>query len=272
MNKSLNNKILEKIQQEQIQPKPKWQFTLKEIALWVGTGISLVLASVAAGSFIFQSVNAPLVPPHLFLWFGLIRIAVIILFIILAIYQIVRIARGYKRTKQIYLIIGLIIIGIIGSVFFASRISGNIERGIGRGGLVTQAIDYWSQPHEGGLLAGELIEVTNDGYLLIQGLDDSTHIVDARFIETKDHEIFIDFLRVKMVGYEDEGIFYPCAVEPWEIRRAGGERHPEYQGLIDGNQRFNDIQKSYEGFRKIFERKNDIIRTKICQEDVLINT
>ncbi|MFT6361510.1 MAG: hypothetical protein ACJAV6_000625 [Candidatus Paceibacteria bacterium] len=263
MKNSLHNKILENIQKNNVKQKPRWQFVFKESLLWIGTGLSLALASFAAGSFIFQSANTMILPPSLQVWLGIIRILLIALFIILATYQVMRIGRGYKRTKRIYAVVGLLLIMIIGSLLFASRISGNIERGIGPQGLIQRAQNYWSNPVETGLLAGELIEITEEGYLLFDSLDGGTHIIDAQFISEQE-ELFVDFLRVKMVGYENTAIFYPCSLAPWEVHRSGQERHLEYDGLRDGNIRFGDNKELQNDFNNYFERKEEIVRTNQC--------
>ena len=265
MKNSLHNKILENIQKENLQPKPRWQFVLREIVLWVGTILSLLLASLALGSFIFQSANAVILPPHIQIWFGAIRISAILIFVVLAMYQIVRIGQGYKRTKQMYVIIGFVIIGIIGSLFFASRITGRIEGTIGSTGLIEQAQHYWSEPNETGLLAGELIEISDDGFIIFESLDAKIHIVDAQYIESAEQNLFIEFLRVKMIGFEEGGIFYPCTIAPWEVRRSGFESHKEYGKVRDGNVRFTKEQEVNNLFNGYLERKNDIIRTNQCR-------
>jgi hypothetical protein len=264
MKHSMNNKILQKIQNENIQPKPKWQFIVKEFLLWIGIFVSLLLASLSAGSMLFNTINANLIPLHLFFWFSGLRILLVGLFVVLAIYQIMNAEQGYKRTRQTYLFIILIVIGLIGSTLFGSRLSGQIERGIGFPGIVTQANEYWSDPEINGLLAGELQEITNNGLLLFNSLDDGIHIIDAQFIREDDANLFIESLRVKMVGYQDSGIFYPCAVAPWKLKRGGFEKHSEYKNLRDGNINFVKDRGLGSNFNKTFERKNEILRTNSC--------
>lgn len=266
MNKVFNKKIFQQINKENIQPKSRWQFVIREILLWLGTTLSLLLASMSAGSFIFQSANFMLVPPGTKILFGAIRIAVIILFIIFAVYQVQRIGRGYKRKRQVYTITGLVIIGIIGSLFFASRISGRIEQEIGPQGLIQQAERHWSDPKTIGLLAGELSEITNDGYLLIESLDGGIHVIDSQHIHIDEQKIFVEFLRVKMVGYEEGNIFYPCSVAPWEVRLGGKEKHSEYKGIRDGNMKFSKEENHINSFQDYFERKDDIVRTNQCRQ------
>lgn len=264
MKKTLQNKIAEKIKEDNMKPTSRYHFLLKEVSLWTGTILALILASLSTGSIIFSSFNGQLMSPQLLIWFSILRITLIILFVILAVHQIVNSVQGYKRRKRSYLLIGLVLIGIFGSFTFESRLSGFFERNIGSAGLTEQVNRYWSDPINQGLLAGELKEVTNDGLLLLSALDGTIHIIDAQNIEPENQSLFIESLRVKMVGYENSGIFYPCSVAPWKLRGAGRESHPEYGNVLDGNINFAGQRSININFKKTFERKNSIIRTNSC--------
>lgn len=262
MKKTLPKKILERIESENLEPRPKFIFTLREVILWVGIGISAFLASVSVGSFIFQSINTILLPPHLHVFFGLIRIGLIILFIVLIVFQVVHTEKGYKRKNTAYVAFGSIIIGIVGYIFFSTQFTGIIEQRIGGLGSIQQGKTYWSEPHKTGLLAGEMIEITDSGYVLFEALDNSTHVLDARNINNP--EIFIDFLRVKMVGYEVDGIYYPCKVSSWRLRQAGPEKRLEYGDVQNGNISFGKENHSGKLFKNFLERKAEIVRTNKC--------
>lgn len=262
MNKPLNKKILETIESQNIQPRSKQRFKIREIILWVGIGISLVLASMSVGSFIFQSVNNLLLPPNLHILFAGIRIILIVLFLALAIFQILRTDKGYRRRNSIYLLIGTLIITIIGFFFFITQATSVIESALGRGGVLKQGKEYWSQPEKTGLLAGEMVEITDQGYVVFEALDQSVHVLDI--VEIEKSTILIDFLRVQMVGYEDNGIYYPCVVVPWKVTKGRPEKRLEYGSLRDGNIAFSRENISINHFKQIFERKSEIIRNKSC--------
>lgn len=265
MKTETNKKILAKIQQENIQPKSPWYFRAKEFFLWVGTILFLVIAAFTLGSFIYQSANAVLLPPHLFIVFSAARILLIFVSLIFVIYQIRRTKKAYKKTKHFYLGISIIIITLLGSLIFSSRLAGRFEEKIGRVGITQNVKNYWSTPKTAGLLAGELSYINTDGYMIINDFQDREHIVDARYVPEHEQDVFIRALRVKMVGYERENIFYPCSIAPWKLRRAPKKFIYNYGSSHDGNIIFDNNPKRYLEFEKTFERKNEIIRNNRCR-------
>lgn len=265
MKTETNKKILAKIQQENIQPKSPWYFRAKEFFLWVGTVLFLVIAAFTLGSFIYQSANAVLLPPHLFIVFSAARILLIFVSLIFVIYQIRRTKKAYKKTKHFYLGISIIIITLLGSLIFSSRLAGRFEEKIGRVGVTQNVKNYWSTPKTAGLLAGELSYINTDGYMIINDFQDREHIVDARYVPEHEQDVFIRALRVKMVGYERENIFYPCSIAPWKLRRAPKKFIYNYGSSHDGNIIFDNNPKRYLEFEKTFERKNEIIRNNRCR-------
>lgn len=263
MNTPINKKILHAIDNQELSPKPIYYFTLKETALWIGTVCSFVLGGISLGSFIFQIFNIGIIPIHISFISIIIRILIILISISFAIYQILNTKKGYKRTRRKYIIIGFFIISIVGSLLFFTNISGKVEGRIGNVGLVTQSKAYWTQAKQG-TLAGELIEINTDGYLIVNDFQDNPHIVDAENITKNNQDIFIDFLRVRMVGYERNGIFYPCAVAPWELKGLGKQKISEQETLIDGNIKYSQGKRINGKFKEYFERKDDIVRTNSC--------
>jgi len=56
--KSLSGEVLEKIQQEKIKPKPKWEFTLKNIILGAVFSLSVIIGSLISSVLIYMLVNS----------------------------------------------------------------------------------------------------------------------------------------------------------------------------------------------------------------------
>lgn len=262
MNKSFNKKILQQIDGQDLKPKSGFYFRLREIVLWIGTIISLLLAGILMGSFVFQVSNTMILPPQIGIVFAVVRIVLIILALLFALAQILNTEKGYKRTKKLYIILGIFCAISIGSVLFFTNISGHLESRIGQGGIINQSKSYWTQP-ESGLLAGELQEITNEGYLIIEGFDGGYHVVDGQYIPEQEQDILIDFLRVRMVGFEKGEIFYPCSVMPWELKGAPKKRKDDHL-LYQDNIQFSQAKRPHNMFKKIFERKSEIVRTNKC--------
>jgi len=262
MNKALNKKILEHIDAQDLKPTSKTYFQAKEVVLWLGVMIALLLAGILAGSFGIQISNTMVLPPILDLIFGLVRIGLILLVLLFALVQILNTEKGYKRTKKLYMSIGIFCAVGIGSLLFFTNISGNIEPRIGQSGIINQSKDHWTQP-ESGLLAAELQEITDDGYLIMKDFNNNYHIVDTENLPEDKQDLFIDFLRVRMIGFEDGDIFYPCSVAPWELRGSPRQTKDGYI-LQRDNVQFSKGRRSHEVFKNIFERKSEIVRTNKC--------
>lgn len=263
MSKEFNKKILTEIQSRGLRPKPRRYFRYIQLLLWVGTIVSFVLGGISIGSFIFQISNPLLIPLELSLLFAVLRIGIILVSLFIGVYQVVHIDKGYKRTKKFYIGIGLFILAIFGSFLFLGNFSGSLEKTFGQQGIINRSTKHWVQP-EKGLLAAELNGVSSEGYLLVTALDQSLHVVDPVYLSEQEQDIFIDFLRVRMVGYQQDEIFYPCAVSPWKIRGLGSETHPYYEKIHKGNKQFSESKRSPKDFKKVFERKTEIIRNNKC--------
>ena len=55
--KSISKKILQKIRKEQIKPKPKWEFLLKNYVFWGAFILSIIVGGLASSVAIFRLVN-----------------------------------------------------------------------------------------------------------------------------------------------------------------------------------------------------------------------
>ena len=263
MNIPLNKKILENIREHKLEPKSSYYFLSKEILLWIGTFLALILGSISVGSFIFQIYNASLVPPPMIIIFTLIRIILIIISLSIALYQILHTKKGYKRTQKKYIILVSFIITCIGSVLFFSNISGVVEERIGNAGLIRQSRNHWAQPNKG-LLSGQFNQINNNGYNTIRDFKNELYLVDVQNIDIEELHRVKDFPRVRMVGYQKDNIFYPCAITPWEIRGTIREKNSRFNSLNKKDTTSLNQKINKDNFIKTLEKKNEIIRTHRC--------
>jgi hypothetical protein len=262
MNKEFNKKILSRIESTAAEPKPSYYFSLREWLLHLGVIVSVVLAAILMGSLVFQFSNTMVLPPKISWLFGFTRLMLIILALVFAVYQIVLTEKGYKQRKRFYVLLSIFTVAILGSLLFFTNLSGDIENRVGTSGFIAQSREYWTQP-ESGVLAAELQEITNDGYLLMNDFNNQVHVVDIQYIDENMQDLFIDFLRVRMVGYENGNIFYPCAVAPWELHGAPKKEKNGYF-LQKDNIQFSQSKRNHDSFKNIFERKNEIMRNNRC--------
>src|SRR5688572_22979629 len=54
----LAHKVLDRIEEEHVVPRPKWQYTIKDRLFWVFWILSIVLGSLLAAALVFSFVNS----------------------------------------------------------------------------------------------------------------------------------------------------------------------------------------------------------------------
>ncbi len=240
MNK-LSEKILEKIKEENIKQKSKNFFIIKNLFNWGFTIFAILLSAFFISAIYFILVNKLIIPMMLFSSF----VSFGLLFLLLASYL------SYKRFKQIknsykynlkYVFISFIVIVFVtGFVFARFRIYNSFDQ------IVSKSIpqlsannrihQLWSDPNNG-RLAGEIIGISDD-YILLEAFDGKVYFVDPAYLDDEDKDVFLDFLRVRMVGHQDNGIFYPLEVSKWSLFNTRRNMHKEYlMEFIDENINF----------------------------------
>lgn len=173
----LCDKVLCKIKEEKIEPKPRWQFLLKDYFVWLAFAVSVIVGGLAFCVVlsiisdndwdIYRYLN--LSPAkHVLLSLPYIWIVLIFLFLGLAFYNFKHTKSGYRRGA--FLVLGLSIAGsfVLGSFFHALGWGGKIDRIFAKNVPLYQNIhcccnrqDIWTQP-EKGLLGGQIIEVKQE--------------------------------------------------------------------------------------------------------------
>jgi len=232
----LGKKVLERIKAEKIEPKPRWQFLLRDCLIWTAFSISVIVGALSFGVilFVFLSNDWDLykylqVNPFQHFIFSLPYLWVIVLLVFLALAYY-----NYKHTKsgyrwEAYYVWGLSILAsvILGLLFhFAFGLGEKIDRALSGNLPVYARIhaycnrkNVWSQP-EKGLLAGEVKKIEDDdGFELedFKGL--------AWYVE-KDEKLLmpVGFVvvvgrKVKLIGEKrDEKLFRAWEIRTWDNR------------------------------------------------------
>ncbi|MBU1036916.1 hypothetical protein KKF32_02685, partial [Patescibacteria group bacterium] len=166
-----SKKVLNKIKQEKIAPKPKWQFRLEQVGLWFLATISVLIGSNAVAAIIFRVVNNdwdtlklmkrnPI--SHTLTTMPYVWLIVLALFILLAYYNTRHTKKGYRYSTYgvvIGSVVASILVGVVlYSVGFAPRVDRFIERMPGMEKLMHSREEMWKHP-EKGFIAGEITEM-----------------------------------------------------------------------------------------------------------------
>ncbi|MFA5936107.1 MAG: hypothetical protein WC787_04640 [Patescibacteria group bacterium] len=237
----LAHKVLERIDEQHVEPRPRWQFLLKNQVQWLLLAMCLAVGAITAsaaiygvanagwefrevtndslGSFLFQSIP--------FLWIAALAIVLILAY------------ENFRHTKSGYRYPVLSVIGLVflialigGAIFFATGFGHRFEEGIGgripfhRPPLEMQNL-LWMKPGKG-LLVGEVVSIDPvDKTCILKALDGKEWNVDIQDINALSFEVLQTSRLVRVVGIAGEdGVFRSCLILPWEIHGMPSDMHP----------------------------------------------
>ncbi len=222
------NRFLDKIKREDIKPKPKWQFTTKNILVWLlyfcfviigSISFSVILFAIQQTDFVLlshfgHSKLELLLSVLPFLW-----IVLLVVFILGSIFAIYNSKRGYKFTfsKLVGFNVGLSI--LLGTMFFIAGGAGWFENAFALRAGFYESIQnrkekIWQNPEKGNI-AGIITKVF-DNYIEIKDFDDNIWQIgiDSAFIPPS---VFLELgEKVKVEGVKvTENEFSAKDIMPW---------------------------------------------------------
>jgi hypothetical protein len=238
----LPDKIIERIEQEHVVPKPRWQFSLANQFFWSIWALSLLFAAAAAGAMMFALANAGwefrgvthdsffsyLVDVLPVFW-----IAALIIFVLVAYENMKRTKLGYRYPIRLMLGIGLIGSLLAGGFFYLSGLGENLDQNIGqhiplhRPALQAQS-RIWVNPAKG-LLGGEVTQAdARYTTFTIRTFDGSVWIIDGDELGAYERDVLLNERPViRVIGYPGTAtttmqppVFHACMIFPWEVKGA----------------------------------------------------
>ncbi|MFA6160006.1 MAG: hypothetical protein WC678_02870 [Parcubacteria group bacterium] len=238
MEKSISQKVLEKIKQEKISPKSRWNFWLCRAVV-----TALLIFFVFAGAFslgiifsIFSQFEVGKIVgrPHgmgiLFLSLPFIWIILLIFFAILAIVEFAKTRRGYKYKTTYVGGIFILVIIIFGAILYKLNFSDNMEGYMNKNfsaysQIVRTPEKVWSQPEEG-LISGEIIENKNEKEkIYLRDWDGEVWEVGYSQALVRPRVKKEIGEKVKMIGEKEEGRkFRAQEIRPWNGRQMHQEK------------------------------------------------
>lgn len=177
------DKIISKIKEEKLKPRPRWEFVFKNYFLWIIGVLSLFFGALSFSLIIYLFNSQGSVFSDRFgasFWeiflafvpiFWLIFLA---LFIFLFYFNLKNTKKAYKYSPFFILVIGLIASVALGTSFYMLGFSKKIDSVLGKninpvvyGRFMNPQLDFWSEP-EKGRLSGIISEmINNESFYLI---------------------------------------------------------------------------------------------------------
>lgn len=228
----LSENILNKIRKEKIEPKPKWQFLLKEYLIWFLFVVSVVLGSVAFavmlhfakyGDYFYFHYQRHLLYRFItslpFLW-----IILLLFFWFIAYYNLKHSRRGYKYTTGLILFLSIFISLIFGTGLFLTGFGSKAERALEKRFNFYKSLDetreeFWSDP-ENGYLGGYVEEIVSEKeFILIDFHGEVWTIKLQRRVNIQVLEKIED-RKIQIQGrLIDNHVFEASEIEPWKLEK-----------------------------------------------------
>lgn len=229
---NISEKVLEKIKNEKIEPKPKWKFLLKNsflntsLILFIligGISFSVILYILFDRDWYFLSRGNFGFLNELLFALPYFWILFLLLFLVVGYYNFYHTKTGYKYRGYLVVIAGLLgslFLGIllfsfgIGHIFNKMLVN-NLPEFDYRGKYMSHV---WSRPNEG-MLAGKIILVKGNKIIILESLKKERWEVDCRQARLAPHVLLEPEFMIRAVGEKKgEFIFTAKEVRPYKGR------------------------------------------------------
>lgn len=172
-----NDKLLAKIKEENLTPKPRWQFLLKGYVLYVAGGLALIVGSLAVAVMIYlfkfndwsiYSETRKSFAEFFLLTLPYFWLVFLGLFVFIVYYNFKHSPRGYKYPTTLLVVISIASSLLFGGVFYTLGMGEEVDSVLGQRAplydrVFNPNVHFWSQPEEG-RLAGLVIEQEDSGH------------------------------------------------------------------------------------------------------------
>lgn len=229
----IGKKVIEKIREEKISPKPRWRFLMKNYFVWTLFVVSIVIGALAFCAMLsvlfnndwdlYKYLHTSAIG-HIMLSIPYLWILFLILFTALAFYNYKHTKDGYRHETY-----AILLLSIAGSVFLGAFLhtlgAGEKIENLaistvplyGKAACCSQRKDIWNQPTLG-LLGGKIIGIKDERNFDLEDFRGTVWQVVA------DNEIIgreLVIIRigkiVKVIGEKKEGrIFWAREIRPWK--------------------------------------------------------
>ncbi|GAB4250941.1 MAG: hypothetical protein Kow0027_14580 [Saprospiraceae bacterium] len=236
-----SEKILEQIRREQLRPKPRWHFVLKNALAWLAFAVAVILGGLAFSVILFaiQQTEFELLD-HLNhsgieLFLGLLPLIWLVLLIAALLTSMLSVRhskRGYKYgiLQLTGYSTGLSI--LLGTLFFISGGAQKIESAFASTvsayeSIQEKKIQLWTLPEEG-YLSGTIQELRGDTLRLTDFTGKEWEVI-YREANWPPAVLMEPGEQIKLMGeMQNEAVFVASQIRPWGGRRMGGGRQKGY--------------------------------------------
>lgn len=232
----IGKKVIEKIREEKIAPKPRWHFLLKDYFTWIMFVISIFIGALAFCTMLYVFFNNDWdlykylhtsVVGHIMLSIPYLWILFLILFLALAFYNYKHTKDGYRHQAYMIMLLSIAGSALLGTFLHTLGMGEAIEDAAANAVPYYEKItccshrkDIWNQPAIG-LLGGKITEIKDEQNFGLEDFQGTLWQVkeDSETIERGPAMIKMG-KEVKVIGEEkEEGIFWAREIRPWRGKK-----------------------------------------------------
>lgn len=239
----ISEKVVRKIEEENIRPIGRFSFVLKKWFLWFLFTVNLFLGGVglSVSLYLFESTEVLSLEASLGELPKLLLLALPLFWIVVTVFFLVVLYLNFRYTEGGYKLSfrKIFVINIIGIIFVASLLTllglPNSFRDISKGGLPSSFVEktdpryrVWTRP-EDGYLAGTIVETDPSAMVVtIESLDSEVWYVSfSQDVVRKSVDLNLVGQKIKVVGKPLSGRRFDASdILPWEGR---GRKMQEFQ-------------------------------------------
>ncbi len=235
-----SEKLIRTIRDQQLKPRPRWHYYLRELILWILFAFCVLFGALAFSIILFaiQQIDFNIlnhishsIPEMILSLIPVIWIGSVVVFLLAAMASIRNSRKGYKFASPV--LVGIVTgLGmLLGTIFFISGGAGWLERGFALEVGVYESVDerkcrIWSQP-EKGMLSGRIMEVS-DSILKLEDFNGKEWNIDLKESEIVPAARLEEGEMIKMTGTRSGDFqFNADQVKPWG---GGGHRQSQHRG------------------------------------------
>lgn len=231
--KKFCDKVLDKIKEEKITPKPRWHFLLKDCFVWMCFFAAVIVGGLAfcVMLHVFSTNDWDIYVnlqrswmAHFLISLPYIWMVGLILFVGLACYNYRHTKRGY-RTETFWVVL-LSVIGslILGTLIHFTNLGERIENALFEKVPISEEMsccghrkDVWSQP-EKGLLGGRVLKIISAGIFDLEDFSGALWEVEKNEKTIiREPAVILEGEEIKIIGKIREGkIFKAVDIRPWQ--------------------------------------------------------
>lgn len=225
----ISKKTLEVIKKEEIKPKARWHFLLRNYVLWTIGVFSLFVGSISVGIIIFlikdqdwsvYRMSSQIFLGQIFLVLPYFWVVIILIFGLIAYYNVRHTREGYRYSAYMVVLISVGFSLFFGSILYAVGLGEKIDETFYVNlppyrSVIMHKIDMWQKPEAGRLIGVISGFKSNNEFVLesVEGIFWTVKIPDDFFkerIELKKGSI------IGLIGRKESGDYFVAKdIRPW---------------------------------------------------------